>query len=213
MNSIATSSTRAPIAISTASSARSRATAAAGSRCGPRMPAASPWPGRSATGRTTCWVRATSGVWSGWVDGAGVGDRYVYRVTTPDGHDRREVRPGRRCHRGTTVDRLDDRRSRPRVGRRRVDGERGDRVALDAPDVDLRAAPRLVGSPRHRRQPVPALRRTRRPARRPRARPRLHPRRAAPDHGAPVLRVVGLPDHRVLRPDRPLRHARRPDER
>ena len=26
-----------------------------------------------------------SGVWSGWVDGAAIGDRYLYRVTTPSG--------------------------------------------------------------------------------------------------------------------------------
>ena len=60
-------------------------------------------------------------------------------------------------------------------------------------------------------QRFPTLRRARRPARRPRPRPRLHPRRAAAGHGAPVLRVVGLPDDRLLRPDRPLRHADRPD--
>ena len=38
---------------------------------------------------------------------------------------------------------------------------------------------------------------------------RLHPRRAAPGDGAPLLRLVGLPDDGLLRADRPLR-ARRP---
>ena len=46
------------------------------------------------------------------------------------------------------------------------------------------------------------LPRPRAAARRPRARPRLHPRRAAAGHGAPVLRLVGLPDDRLLRADR-----------
>src|SRR5438874_2404126 len=35
----------------------------------------------------------------------------------------------------------------------------------------------------------------------------LHARRAAADHGAPVLRLVGLPDHRLLRALDALRHA------
>ena len=35
----------------------------------------------------------------------------------------------------------------------------------------------------------------------------LHPRRVPADHGAPLLRLVGLPDHRLLRPDQPLRDA------
>ena len=38
----------------------------------------------------------------------------------------------------------------------------------------------------------------------------LHPRRAAAGHGAPVRRLVGLPGHRLLRPDPALRLARRP---
>ena len=53
-----------------------------------------------------------------------------------------------------------------------------------------------------------ALRRARRSARRPRPQPRFHPRRAAPGDGASVLRLVGLPGDRVLRPDRSLRHTR-----
>ncbi len=39
----------------------------------------------------------------------------------------------------------------------------------------------------------------------------LHARRAAAGHGAPVLRLVGLPDDRLLRADQPLRHAAGPD--
>ena len=35
----------------------------------------------------------------------------------------------------------------------------------------------------------------------------LHPRRVPAADGAPLLRVLGLPDDRLLRPDEPLRHA------
>src|SRR5205807_6190848 len=38
-------------------------------------------------------------------------------------------------------------------------------------------------------------------------RERLHARRAVTDHRAPVLWVVGVPDHRLLRADRALRNA------
>src|SRR5947209_7231480 len=39
----------------------------------------------------------------------------------------------------------------------------------------------------------------------------VHPRRVPAADGAPVLRLVGLPDDRLLRPDQPLRHAAGPD--
>ena len=39
----------------------------------------------------------------------------------------------------------------------------------------------------------------------------LHPRRVPADHRAPVLRVLGLPDDRLLRRDQPLRHPAGPD--
>ena len=38
---------------------------------------------------------------------------------------------------------------------------------------------------------------------------RVHPRGVPPAHGAPLLRLVGLPDHRLLRPDPALRRRRR----
>ena len=37
----------------------------------------------------------------------------------------------------------------------------------------------------------------------------LHPRRAAPGRGAPLRGLLGLPGHRLLRPDQPLRQPRR----
>ena len=79
-----------------------------------------------------------------------------------------------------------------------------------APDAPISIYEVHLGSWGRIATPGPALpdvRRDGRPDRRPRPRPRLHPRRAAADHGAPVLRLVGLPDHRLLRADGPLRLA------
>src|SRR4029079_13867499 len=67
-------------------------------------------------------------------------------------------------------------------------------------------APRLGGG-----QPLAHLPRAGTAPRRLLRRAGLHPRRAAAGDGAPVLRLVGLPDDRLLRTDAPLRHARRPD--
>ena len=47
-------------------------------------------------------------------------------------------------------------------------------------------------------------------ARRLRARMRIHPRRVPAAHGAPVLRIVGISEHRLLCPDLPVRDARGP---
>ncbi len=64
-------------------------------------------------------------------------------------------------------------------------------------------APRLLAA--RARLPRP-----RRPAHRVPARNRIHPRRVHAARRAPVRRVVGLPGHRVLRADQPLRASRRP---
>ncbi len=56
---------------------------------------------------------------------------------------------------------------------------------------------------------LPELPGARRAARRLRERDGLHPRGAHADHRASLLRLLGLPDHRLLRADPPLRHARR----
>ncbi len=66
------------------------------------------------------------------------------------------------------------------------------------PDVDLRGAPRVVAARARRRRALPRLPRARRAARRLRDGDGVHPRRAPARHRAPVLRLVGLPDHRVL---------------
>ena len=57
---------------------------------------------------------------------------------------------------------------------------------------------------------LPHLSRAGASGRGPRRAPRLHACRAHADHGAPVLRLVGLPGDELFRTHRPLRHARRP---
>src|SRR6266480_5416343 len=57
-------------------------------------------------------------------------------------------------------------------------------------------------------QPLVQLSRARSPAGGLREPDGFHPRRVHAGHGAPAVRVVGLPGHRLLRPDEPLRHSR-----
>src|SRR5690606_8981656 len=71
--------------------------------------------------------------------------------------------------------------------------------------VHLRGAPRLLDA--RAGEPVPALPGAGAQTRGLRDRDGLHPRGAAPGHGAPVLRVVGLPGHRLLRADPQVRRA------
>ncbi len=76
---------------------------------------------------------SNSGVWGGWIDGAGVGHSYVYRVTGADGHTVEKSDPV-----GAATE------EPPSIASRIVDlsydwgdddwmATRGDRVALDAP--------------------------------------------------------------------------------
>ena len=122
--------------------------------------------------------------------------------------DGRQGRPVRVRLRGCARERVDRGRPRVHVGRRRVDGSARGPSGARHPHVGLRAAPRVVAAAGRART---QLRRHRRRAGRPRRGSRLHPRRAAAGHGAPVLRIVGLPDHRVLRAHEPLREPARPD--
>ena len=113
--------------------------------------------------------------------------------------------------------RRDRRRARPRSsGTSTTSGgtptgwlARGERQSLARADVDLRGPPRLLAARARGGEPL----------RSPTARWRrcspstckqtgLHPRRAAAGHGAPVLRLLGLPDDRLLRA-RPAATARR----
>ncbi|CAA9229178.1 MAG: GH13_9 / GH13_8 / GH13 / GH13_10 / CBM 48 / GH13_36, partial [uncultured Corynebacteriales bacterium] len=89
-----------------------------------------------------------------------------------------------------------------RLAGRRVAGPAGGDPLARRPDEHLRAAPGVLAQ-------GPGLPGRRRPARRLPDRDRLHPRGADGGGRAPVRRVLGLPGHLVLRPDRALRHPGR----
>ncbi len=117
------------------------------------------------------------------------------------GRQGRSVRLLLRAPAGDRLARVD---ARLRVERRRVDEDaRGEERSRFA-DGDLRAAPRLVAAQGRR---VPHLPRAGARAGRIHELDGLHSRRADADHRASVLRLLGLPDHRLLRPHRALRHA------
>ena len=175
------------------------------SRCGrPRRRAcASPATSTAgAAGRTPCarWAAPACGSCS--CPGIGAGTRYKFRILGARRPLAGEGRPAGVPHRDP---------ARHGVRRGRVTHEWGDDEWMHrrAPaagarraDEHLRGAPRLVAA----RAGLP---RDGPPARRLPRRDRLHPRRAAARGRAPVRRVVGLPGHVVLRPDRALRHPRR----
>jgi len=90
-----------------------------------------------------------------------------------------------------------------RLGRRGLDGAaQGARLAARA-HVDLRVAPRLVAARARGRDAQ--LPRSRAPLGRLRDGHGVQPHRAAAHHRAPLRQVVGLPGHRLLRPDQPVR--------
>ena len=86
---------------------------------------------------------------------------------------------------------------------------RRQRNALDAPHLDLRGAPGLVAARSGPPGPVPRLPGAGPAAGGARTAHRLHPRRAHAGDGAPVLRILGVPGHLVLRAQLPLRLTRR----
>ena len=122
---------------------------------------------------------------------------------------RGQGRPVRLLQRGAAEDRVGRLRPRVRMGRRGVDGEPIPPQRPATSDQHLRGAPWLVDA-RGRRH-VPELPRTRPATGRARQEHRLHAHRVDADHRAPVLRLVGLSDDRLLRRDQPLRHAAGPD--
>jgi hypothetical protein len=134
-NSTGTSSTRAPTDTCTDDSARNPRRRLPLRRLGTQRPAV------AVAGSFDGWEHehhlvgpSESGVWSGWVDGAG--DRRLATCTAsrrPSGSVVEKSDPVGIRHRGAPVDRVGDRRPLLRVGRRRVDGVRGARIALDAP--------------------------------------------------------------------------------
>ena len=161
------------------------------------------------------WDKATrsgasseSGIWEGFVPGVGPGAVYKYHMRSRD--------------RGYAVDKADPfgfmHETPPRTASIvwDLDYEWGDDAWMPsrrgaerarAPDEHLRGAPRLVAARAGGGEPAAHLSRDRAAAGRVRRADGVHARRAAADHGAPVLRLVGLPDDRLLRADQPLRHA------
>ena len=147
-----------------------------------------------------------SGIWEGFVAGVGHRARYRYRIVSrQDGHAVPKCDPF-----GFATEALPGNASRVSL----LDYEWGDAEwmaerhranALDAPISVYEVHP---GSWRRGgRGPLSRLPRARTSTGRSRARFGLHPRRADTDNRAPVLRVLGLPDHRLLRADLALRRA------
>ena len=143
----------------------------------------------------------SSGIWSTHVEGALA--RPHLQVPHPLASrrlPRRQGRPVRLPRRDAAQDRLDRLGPRLRLGRRRLDGlprgaeRRCRRRCRSTRSTSARGAVGRTAAGSRYRELAP-------PAGRARARPRLHPRRAAAGHGAPVLRLVGLPDDRLLRAD------------
>ena len=118
----------------------------------------------------------------------------------------RQGRPARLLRRGAARHRLPRVVPRVRLGGRGMDGAAPVGQRARRADLDLRSAPRLVAPRTRRRRSLgyralgDALAELRRDA-------RLHARRADAGHRASVLRLLGLPDDRLLRADRPLRRA------
>ena len=166
--------------------------------------------GTSGATRSRASARPASG--TGFIPGVEKGAVYKYHVRSAAAAATPSTRPTRSRFRTeiAAADRLDRLGPRVRVGRRRVDeGPRARGNALDAPmsiyEVHLgswRRVPRR-GTARSRTA------RSRRSLADYVARHGLHPRRAPAGDGAPVLRIVGLPDDRLLRADRAATARRR----
>ena len=155
------------------------------------------------------------GVWEIFIPGVGEGALQVRdhrpqrRPPAPEGRPLRL--PGREAPR--------HRLRRPRslalrVGRLGLDGGQGPQERARRPHGYLRGAPRfLEKEPRRLLLHLPPARRRAGLLRR---RDGLHPRRVPAADRAPVRRLLGLPATGSLRPDEPVRHARRlqaPDRR
>ena len=152
--------------------------------------------------------RGSSGVWEAFIPGLGKGDGVQVPHPLALSHVRGgQGRPLRLLPRGAAADGVHRVGPGVRVGRRRVDADAPRAQHVRRADVDLRSASRLVDARAGRRQPLAELSRAGAQAGRLRERAGLHPRRVHAGHGASVLRLVGLPGHRLLRAQQPLRHA------
>ena len=154
----------------------------------------------------------STGVWHGVVPGAAAGAVYKYRIESRvDGYVAEKADPYGFLHESPPAT-----ASIVVKNRIRLEGRRVARLAQAArrarrAHLDLRGAPRVVEA-RARRGPALAhVPRARARAPRVRGSPGLHARRADARHGAPVLRLMGLRGHRILRAVAPLRDRRGPD--
>ena len=152
---------------------------------------------------------ADSGVWSGHATGAEVGHGYRFGITRPvaDARERSDPVAAATFEPPSTASRIADLAYDWRTGRGSTGGPRRSpptRRSRSTRCTSARGAgwPRRGGAGRRYDELADPLADHA-------AQPRFHPRRVAPGDGAPVLRLVGLPGDRVLRPDRPLRHTRR----
>ena len=156
--------------------------------------------------------RAMSGIWEGFVPAVGRGAPYKYHVVSRIGGYQVDKADPFAFHGEvpprTGVDRV---AARVRVERRGVDGAAARPQRAGRAARHLRGAPGLVASHAGGRQPLARVPGDRTVAGRLRRRGRLHPRRAVADHGAPVLRLLGVPDDRLLLAHQSLRDAAGPD--
>ena len=161
-------------------------------------------------GRTPAAPRGSSGIWEGFVPGLDAGAAYKYHIVSrANGYRRRKGRSVRLSPRTRRRPRFDRLGSRLPLARPAWMAPRDATQSPDRADVDLRGPPRLLGARPAGRQSLARLPRDGADPGRPRHTMGFTHVEFLPRHGAPVLRLVGLSDHRLFRADQPLRHARR----
>ena len=143
-----------------------------------------------------------TGVWELFIPGIGAGTRYKFAVLGADSVWRDKADPMAQQAEVPPLTASVVAASAYEWERRRVARAPRSLAAARRADERLRGAPRLVAA-------GAVLPRAGRAAGRVRQLARLHARRAAAGGRAPVRRLLGLPGHVLLRPDLPLRHARR----
>ncbi len=148
-------------------------------------------------------TRVSDGVWGGFVAGLGNRTPYKYAITRPDGTVRLHADPMAQFaeHSGGMASIVFD--SQHTWGDGGWMAARPDGDPVDRPDQRVRGAPRILAAAP--RRALPQLPGGGPAPRRPRPRARLHARRAHARGRAPLRAVLGLPGHRVLRPDLALR--------
>ena len=165
------------------------------------------------TGSHPLQPRAQSGIWEGFIPGVGQGAVYKFHIGS---HNR-----------GYRVDKVDPfglySLPPPETGSviwdldyawadQRLDGEAAAEQRPARADDDLRSPPRLLEARARRGPSVADLPRTGRPVAGVPPAHGLLARGVHADHGASVLRLLGLSGRGIFRADEPLRHAAGPDD-